>query len=65
MGGKDPKKESCAPEYIYTTKTEILKHGVVNHKRVLCTTFLKNLETKITKEQAEILFNFYANLSLK
>jgi hypothetical protein len=36
---------------------------VVNHKRVSVHNILKELGDKITKEQAEILFNSYANLS--
>jgi hypothetical protein len=66
--GKDPKKESVRPEYIYTNKPRYdrdLKNTdvVVNHKRVSVHNILKELGDKITKEQAEILFNSYANLS--
>jgi hypothetical protein len=66
--GKDPKKESVRPEYIYTNKPKYdrdLKNTdvVVNHKRVSVHNILKELGDKITKEQAEILFNSYANLS--
>jgi hypothetical protein len=44
--------------------TETLRtHVVVNHKRVSVHNILKELGDKITKEQAEILFNSYANLS--
>jgi hypothetical protein len=66
--GKDPKKESVRPEYIYTNRPRYdrdLKNTdvVVNHKRVSVHNILKELGDKITKEQAEILFNSYANLS--
>jgi hypothetical protein len=66
--GKDPKKESVRPEYIFTNKPKYdrdLKNTdvVVNHKRVSVHNILKELGDKITKEQAEILFNSYANLS--
>jgi hypothetical protein len=44
--------------------TETLRtRVVVNHKRVSVHNILKELGDKITKEQAEILFNSYANLS--
>jgi hypothetical protein len=66
--GKDPKKESVRPENIHTNKPKYdrdLKNTdvVVNHKRVSVHNILKELGDKITKEQAEILFNSYSNLS--
>lgn len=66
--GKDPKKESVRPEYIHTNKPKHdrdLKNTdvVVNHKRISVHNVLKELGDKITREQAEILFNSYSNLS--
>jgi hypothetical protein len=44
------------------TETLRTRDVVVNHKRVSVHNILKELGDKITKEQAEILFNSYANL---
>jgi hypothetical protein len=68
MGKARILKKSVRPEYIYTNKPRYdrdLKNTdvVVNHKRVSVHNILKELGDKITKEQAEILFNSYANLS--
>jgi hypothetical protein len=68
MGKARILKGVCTPEYIYTNKPRYdrdLKNTdvVVNHKRVSVHNILKELGDKITKEQAEILFNSYANLS--
>jgi hypothetical protein len=65
MGKARILKGVCTPEYIYTNKPRYdrdLKNTdvVVNHA---VHNILKELGDKITKEQAEILFNSYANLS--
>lgn len=66
--GKDPKKESVRPEYVFTNKPKYerdLKNTdvVVTHKRISVHNVLKELGDIITKEQAEELFMAYANLS--
>lgn len=66
--GKDPKKESVRPEYIFTNRpkyeTDLRNTDVVvNHKRVSVHNVLKELGDIITKDQAEKLFSAYANLS--
>jgi hypothetical protein len=66
MGKARILKGVCTPEYIYTNKPRYdrdLKNTdvVVNHKRVSVHNILKELGDKITKEQAEILFNSYAS----
>lgn len=66
--GKDPKKESIRPEYVFTNRPKYerdLKNTdvVVTHKRISVHNVLKELGDIITKEEAEELFTAYANLS--
>lgn len=66
--GKDPKKESVRPENIHTNRPKYerdLKNTdvVVNHSRVSVHNIIKELGDVLTKEQVELLFTSYSNLS--
>lgn len=66
--GKDPKKESCMPEYVYTnraaTERDLKETSAVVYKRqVTPHQVLKELGDRITKADAEKMFQTYSSLN--
>lgn len=66
--GKDPKKESCMPENIFTnrarTERDLKETSAVVYKRqVTPHQVLKELGDRITKAQAEEMFKTYSSLN--